>query len=85
MTYSLDHQEAGTLEIDHSMLEIELTKITQKRGTDLKTIDESIYEDLTFVNKLIDTIEFIIETSKPQTNGTWRKTWERIKKTVRSM
>eukprot|EP00966_Prymnesium_polylepis_P055580 1285431-Prymnesium_polylepis.1 len=49
----------------------------------MQVIDEEIYEEGSFLNSLVEDINFIIETEDPDTNGTWKQTWSRIKTRVK--
>ena len=66
-------------------MQIRTTRITAKRGQDLQTISEDIYENIGFNTKVQETIDFIIETENPDAHGTWCATWTKIKEAVRHM
>ena len=72
-------------ELDHCMIEITIATIKTKKGSDLKTIDESIYENLTFNHKLATAIKQILLLHNPGVLTSWRHTWNTIKTRVRDM
>ena len=45
-----------------------------ERGNDLVTINESIYDDATFLKSIKEHIDFVIKAKKPSTNNTWGET-----------
>ena len=67
------------------MIEIRVQRITGDRGTDLKPVDESVYDDEEFVTAVAKEINEIVRKEDPGTNGTWRATWDKIKTKVRKM
>ena len=76
---------ADAIELDHDMIEIRVQRATGQRGSDLKPVDESIYEDETFVTAVEGEIKSIMSAEDPEKNKTWRATWMKIKKKVREM
>ena len=85
LTHDFLGRPTGALELDHVPIQIKTTTITEKRGQDLQTISEDIYESIAFTSELKSTIDFIIEVNDPATNKTWGKTWNQIKDTVKQM
>jgi len=85
LTHDFFGRPADALELDHEPIQIRTTTITEKRGQDLQTISEDIYENIAFTSELKSTIDFIIEVNDPAINKTWGKTWNQIKDTVRQM
>ena len=85
VTHDFFGRPDGALELDHEPVQIRTTRITAKRGQDLQTISEDIYENIAFTSELKSTIDFIIEVNDPAINKTWGKTWNQIKDTVRQM
>ena len=75
-------RKQGARQLDHEMIEITVTEITGTRGKDVQTIDEEIYQEGDFLRRLVDTMNFTIEQADPDTNGTWKQTWMRIKQIV---
>jgi hypothetical protein len=65
---------ADAIELDHDMIEIRVQRATGQRGSDLKPVDESIYEDETFVTAVEGEIESIMSAEDPEKNKTWRAT-----------
>ena len=73
------------LEIDHEKVQITIRNVGDvKRGSDLKKIEEYIFDDQKFLDKVAEQIEDIIELEQP-THGTWRSTWNKIENAVRHM
>ena len=73
-------------ELDHEMAVIQLTTAKGERGTDLQTMNESIFEDEAFNMKVHAMIEGTVELLNPaDANRTWRETWDSIKAQLRSM
>ena len=66
----------------HDMIQADLAPIRDAKGADLQTVNERIYDDLTFNNQLA---RDIIRTRDTQRAGgiDWRGTWEAIKSHVR--
>ena len=85
VTHDFFGRPDGALELDHEPVQIRTTRITAKRGQDLQTISEDIYENIGFNTKVQETIDFIIETENPDAHGTWCATWTKIKEAVRHM
>ena len=79
-------RKEGALQLDHDMIEITVCEITQKRGKDIQSIDESIYEDLKFTTSLRSTIAFCIEVNTPDSpDGSWKHTWSKVKQLVSNL
>ena len=74
------------LELDHEMVQIRIQHVDDEpRGSDLKTIDEAIFDELSFTNKVASLISDIIELEDPATNHNWRQIWNKIKREVKGM
>ena len=68
----------------HNMVHTEVRPLQQPRGKDLKTINESIYDNMEF----LDTLKSIIDkelADRTLTNATWSATWEKIKERLRDV
>ena len=68
------------------MIETTVSEVTQTRGKDIQSIDESIYEDLKFTNSLRSTIAFCISVNAPDSpGGSWKQTWMKVEQLVLSL
>ena len=67
------------------MAVIQLITAKGERGTDLQTMNESIFEDEAFNTKVHAMIEGRVELLNPEANRTWRETWDSIKTQRRPM
>ena len=70
------------MQLDHNMIEIEVSETTGDRGRDLQTIREDIYENAAFNANLEKIITNTIEMAQPEDNRTWAPVWIRIKELV---
>jgi hypothetical protein len=70
------------MQLDHNMIEIEVSETTGDRGRDLQTIREDIYENAAFNANLEKIITNTIEMAQPEANRTWAPVWIRIKELV---
>jgi hypothetical protein len=68
----------------HNMVHTRLHVAKESRGSDLKFINEKIYDDLNFNKKVAETIEDTISSTNPAVHG-WGTAWEAIKKAVREL
>ena len=78
-------RDPAARELDHEMAVIQLITAKGERGTDLQTMNESIFEDEAFNTKVHAMIEGTVELLNPEANRTWRETWDSIKTQLRSM
>ena len=78
-------RDPAARELDHEMAVIQLITAKGERGTDLQTMNESIFEDEAFNMKVHAMIEGKVELLNPEANRTWRETWDSIKTQLRSM
>ena len=72
-------------ELDHEPLQISLQPQGPAGPPQLPTINEAIYDNPAFNNKLAAAIADITSKHSPETTGLWFKTWNDIKTTVRKM
>ena len=72
-------------ELDHCTIAISIDEARGKRGNDIATINEAIYDNATFLKSIHDHIEFTIRVKKPQASHTWGETWTQIKENVLEM
>ena len=66
-------------EIDHLPVGVRISSTTEKRGTDLKSIKEAVYDNHEFNNTIAETIRQIISDRDPELNQDWGLTWIAIK------
>ena len=71
----------NNVEIDHIAIATEMTQVKPTRGTDLKYIDERIYDDEDFILKLNGIMTHMYLTSTTDA----RTTWEEIKRVAKTM
>ena len=67
---------------EHTMVQTEISPMQQARGRDLQTVNEAVYDDPQFLDKLVATIAQE-EANRIANNGTWSDMWESIKLRVR--
>ena len=68
----------------HTMQEIQLDIIKEKRGRDLPFISEAIFDDPDFNTTVVTKIQDIIRQRNPQV-GEWGDAWEEAKVAIRDM
>jgi hypothetical protein len=79
--------ERDTVEIDHKALEARSKLIKNKRGTDLETISEKVFDNGPFVRQLHAFVHGKLETHRAQLEGAggWRAFWEETKLEIKDM
>jgi hypothetical protein len=79
--------ERDTVEIDHKALEARSKLIKNKRGTDLETISEKVFDSGPFVRQLHAFVHGKLETHRAQLEGAggWRAFWEETKLEIKDM
>ena len=78
----------GRKEIDHAAVFARTEKIVTKRGTDVQFINEEIYNDATFNEKIAVMIRAVLSnrlTTRTEEDEKWIPTWEEIKEQARKM
>ena len=74
------------IELDHIAIEVRSeTQDDTPRGTDIKRIDESIFKNQQFNNKIAGMLTRCIEAAESDDEVNWISTWENIKEQAKKM
>ena len=77
--------QRSEVEIDHTMVDVRTKRVKPKRGTDLPRINESIFDDPTFIERLRRAIREARARIDTARSDGWRSGWEELKTELKRM